>query len=222
MEINNIEEFKTKKYLLIPSLIPRDLCRIATKYALLKEKVEFSPEEGLDAQVEGAHSVYGDTLMETLMFFTKPHLEKATGLELVPTYTYYRVYRPGSILARHKDRPSCEVSVTICLGRKYIHQDTNFEWNMFVDPESPQIPLGVNGEFVSNNKPGIEVSQNIGDGLIYRGCELEHWRDKFLAEKDSYQVQVFFHYINKNGPFYPELVYDKRPGLGFRDKYRNN
>jgi hypothetical protein len=68
------EEFKINRYLDVKSLLPVDICKIATKYALLKEKVEFSPELGADAQVLGAHAVYGDTLMETLMFFTKPHL----------------------------------------------------------------------------------------------------------------------------------------------------
>lgn len=220
--MNTIEEFKTNRYLDIKSLVPKDICKIATNYALLKEKVEFAPEEGPDAQVIGAHSVYGDTLMETLMHFCRPHLEKLTGLELAPTYTYYRVYRPGAELFRHKDRPSCEISLTLCLGYKYKDVSEDYNWGMYVDRESYKIPLGKNGEFTSNNQPGYMVRQQPGDFIVYRGCEIEHWRDKFIAGDGSYQVQGFFHYIDKNGPYYPEYLYDQRPGIGYNEHHRKN
>jgi hypothetical protein len=216
------EDFKKNKYLDVKSLLPKDVCKIATNYALLKEKVEFAPETGPDAQVDGAHSVYGDTLMETLMHFCRPHLEILTGLELAPTYTYYRVYRPGAELFRHKDRPSCEVSMTLCLGYKYTDVSNDYHWGMYVDQASCNIPFGPNGEFISNNQPGYMVKQNPGDLIVYRGCEIEHWRDKFIAGLGSYQVQAFFHYIDKNGPYYPEFLYDKRPGIGYQETHRKN
>jgi hypothetical protein len=214
------EEFKLNRYLDIKGLLPTDICKVATKYALLKEQTEFAPELGADAQVLGAHSVYGDTLMETLMFFTKPHLEKLIGLELAMSYTYYRVYRPGAVLARHKDRASCEISMTVCLGTKYLHSDPSYNWGMYIDPDSVNKPVGPNGEFISNEKPGKMIAQNPGDIIVYRGCEVEHWRDPFAGKSGSYQVQAFFHFIDKNGPFYPEYEFDKRPGLGFTDTHR--
>jgi hypothetical protein len=214
------EEFKINRYIDVKSLLPTDICKIATKYALLKEKVEFAPELGADAQVLGAHSVYGDTLMETLMFFTKPHLEKLTGMELALSYTYYRVYRPGSILARHKDRPSCEISMTTCLGFNYVNPNPDYSWGMYVDADSVNKKLGPNGEFISNNKPGKMIAQQPGDAIVYRGCEVEHWRDRFECGAGSYQVQAFFHFVDKNGPFYPEYEFDKRPGLAYTDTDR--
>ena len=215
------DEFNSNRYLDIKSLLPSDICKIATKYALLKEKTEFEPESGLDAQVAGAHSVYSDTLMETLMHFTKPHVENLTGLELACSYTYYRVYRPGAELKRHKDRASCEISITVCLGTKYIGAPQNYNWGMYVDPDSINKPFGKNGEFISNNKPGKMIVQNPGDVIVYRGCEVEHWRDVFNAANGSYQVQAFFHFIDKNGPFYPEYEFDKRPGLGYTSDYKS-
>jgi hypothetical protein len=220
--MNTAEEFKQHKYLDVKSFIPQDLCKIAANYALLKEKITPSPEEGADAQVRGAHAAYGDTLMETLMHFCRPHLEKLTGLDLAPTYTYYRVYRPGAELFRHKDRPSCEISMTVCLKFNYIGTPPGYNWGMYVDPESPKIPHGPNGEFISNNQPGKMICQNAGDVIVYRGCEIEHWRDKFQAEPESYQVQAFFHYIDKNGPHYPVFLYDQRPGIGYSEYSRNN
>jgi len=218
----NNEEFKVNRYLDYKSLLPVDICKIATKYALLKEKIEYDPELGHDAQVPGAHSVYSDTLMETLMYFSKPHIERITGLELACTYTYYRVYRPGSELKRHKDRASCEISMTVCLGTKYVGMPEDYNWGMYVDPDSINKPFGPNGEFVTNGKPGKMITQQPGDAIIYRGCEIEHWRDPFNSAPGSYQVQAFFHFIDKKGPFYPEFEFDKRPGLGYTSDHKSN
>jgi|TARA_B110000503_G_C7068783_1_gene379973 hypothetical protein len=195
--MNNISLFAEKKYLDLKNVIPVDICKIITKYALLKEENEFTPELGNTAQVENAHSVYSDTLMETMLHFLLPHVEKNTGLSLCSTYTYYRVYRPGMMLDRHRDRPSCEISTTVCFGFNYINTDPEYRWGMYVEPE-------------------ILISQDPGDLIIYRGCEVDHWRDSFVAGSGSYQVQGFLHYIDKNGPFYPEYAYDKRPNLGYR------
>jgi hypothetical protein len=200
--MSNEKLFKQNKYVSVESLVPIDLCRIVTKYALLKEEVEFTPEVGPSVQVENAHSVYGDTLMETMLFFLHPHMEKNTGLKLCPTYTYYRVYRPGMKLDRHRDRESCEISTTVCFGFNYTEKSSDYRWGMSVEP-------------------GNLINQNPGDAIIYRGCEIDHWRDVFDAGPGSYQVQAFFHFIDKNGPFYPDFAYDARSGLGVRnDNYK--
>jgi hypothetical protein len=204
--MNNQEFFTKNKYAIAKKMIPLDLCRVITRYALLKEETEFSPDLGPRAQVENAHAVYSDTLMETMMYFIKPHMESNTGLSLCPTYTYYRVYRPGMKLDVHRDRPSCEISTTICFGFDYKSTDPNYRWGMSVEP-------------------GILINQEPGDAIIYRGCEVDHWRDVFKVGPGSYQVQAFFHYIDTNGPFYPEYAYDRRAGLGIRNdqlKHINN
>ena len=53
-------------------------------------------------------------------------MEKKTGLSLVPTYSYTRIYNKGNILKKHKDRPSCEISTTLHLGGDL--------WPIFIDP----------------------------------------------------------------------------------------
>jgi hypothetical protein len=208
--------FKENRYLFVKSMIPIDICKIATKYALMQEEVNYTPEDDEHAQVRGAHSRYSDLLMETLEFFLLPKMEKYTGLSLFPTYTYYRIYRPGHELTRHKDRPSCEISTTICLGKLYVTKDSNYNWGMYVDKDSYNTPLTDRGDFISSNNFGTLLTQEVGDAIIYRGCDLEHWRDPLTAEDGSYQVQAFFHYIDKNSNFYPEYAYDKRPGLGYK------
>jgi len=208
------EDFKTNGYVFAEKIIPKEICNLVTKYALIQEEVNFQ-EEGKYAQVPNSHAMYGDILMETVLSFMLPHMERITGLELFPTYSYYRVYRPGMILERHKDRPACEISTTACFGLKYNNVDENFNWGMYVDKDSRNVPLVDNTYFVSAGNPGTMIPQNPGDILVYRGCDLEHWREAFDAGPGSYQVQAFFHYINKSGPYYPEWCFDTRPGVGY-------
>lgn len=206
------ENFKNNGYLALSAIIPKDICNLTTQYCLLQEKINPRKEDD-SGQVPFSHSIYADTLMETLMVFMKPHMEKYTGLELCPTYSYFRVYRPGMELLRHTDRPSCEISTTICFGYHYTETNPDYNWGMYVDPTHRH---DINKEdFSSKGNAGIMTKQTPGDCIIYRGCEIEHWRDPFEAGPNSYQVQGFFHYINKNGPYYPEFAYDKRPGVGF-------
>lgn len=200
--MNNPELFKKNNYLDLKGVIPIDVCRIVTKYSLLKEETSFEPETGDNAQVQNSHSVYGDTLMETMLYFLHPHLEKNTGLDLCPTYSYYRVYRPGMVLEKHKDRPSCEISATVCFGFRYNNTDQDYRWGMYVDT-----PQG-----------GKMIPQNPGDIIVYKGCEVDHWRDSFNCGNNSYQVQAFLHFIDKNGPYYPEYAYDNRAGIGYLNK----
>jgi hypothetical protein len=214
IEMHN--NFKNNKYLLVKSMIPNDICKIATKYAIMQEEVDYTPEDDEYAQVRGSHSRYSDLLMETLQFFLLPKMEKSTGLSLFPTYTYYRIYRPGHELTRHKDRPSCEISTTILLGKFYNNTNSEYNWGMYIDKNSYKIPIAANDNFVSGNNPGTLLKQEVGDAIIYRGCDIEHWRDPLQGDPGTYQVQAFFHYIDKNGPFYPEYAYDKRRGLGYK------
>jgi|TARA_B110000977_G_scaffold94658_1_gene125108 hypothetical protein len=207
--------FKNNFYIDCKQIIPADLCNVVTKYCLMREENFNEPEPEDEGQVPFAHSVYADTLMETLEYFLLPHMEASTGLSLCPTYSYYRVYRPGQELERHKDRESCEVSTSVCFGIQYNDVDKDYHWSMYVDKDSNHTPKL--GNFISANNLGTPVQQTPGDILIYRGVDIEHWRDKFVAGLNSYHVQGFFHYIDKDGPYYPEWIYDKRPRLGYKE-----
>jgi hypothetical protein len=48
-----------------------------------------------------------------------------------------------------------------------------------------------------------------GDGVLYSGCDIEHWRNKCDGPPDYYSGQVFLHYVRANGP-YAEYAGDKR------------
>jgi len=52
---------------------------------------------------------------------------------------------------------------------------------------------------------------DVGDMLVYSGCELEHWREPFEGDTCG---QVFLHYNHVNGPFAQKNIFDGRPMLG--------
>jgi hypothetical protein len=209
--------FKTKKYQVIRQALSKELSNFIFNYMMLqRDAVDFmmknnkvnpaNPFMGnrVDQQIPGAYSKYGDWVMETLLMYMIPIMKAKTGLELIPTYSYTRLYEKGNILRRHKDRPSCEVSTTLHLGGD--------EWPIFLDPTGGNFVIN---EFKQIHKPGapkgVRVDLKIGDMLIYSGCELEHWREPFQGNVCS---QVFLHYNHANGPFAKTNLLDGRPLLG--------
>jgi len=199
-------QFKKKKYTVIKQAISKDLATFIYNYFLMKKQVYdtclkdryISPYEvilgyyeGANEQIPNTYSCYSDIAMETLLLKCQQVMEKTTGLKLQPAYTYARIYKKGDVLKRHKDRFSCEISTTMNLGGD--------KWDIYLEPSGKE------------GMKGVKVSLNPGDMLVYRGCELEHWRNKFKGKECC---QVFLHYNNKKTPGSEFNLFDKRPHLG--------
>ena len=210
--------FKTKGYGVIKKAISKELADFCYNYFLIKRSVadtffthnylkgDKNSEWGTwnDPQVPNVYSHYADTCMETLLLKLKNKMEKYTGLKLVPTYSYARLYEKGAVLFRHKDRPSCEISTTLNLGGEL--------WPIYIDPTGSNNVIDEYKGIMKPNAPkGNKVDLKPGDMLIYSGCELEHWREPFQGKLCG---QVFLHYNHANGPFAKSNLYDKRPLLG--------
>ena len=204
------------KYQVIKNAISYELANFIYNYFLLKkDAVEFmyknninyeSPLLGTwtDKQVPNTYSHYADMVMETLLMKVLPIMKKETGLELIPTYSYARVYKKGDILRRHKDRPSCEISTTLNLGGD--------PWPIFIDGTGADSVIDEYKQIHKPNAPeGTKVLLEVGDMLVYSGCELEHWREPFEGNLCG---QVFLHYNHVNGPFAGTNMFDGRPKLG--------
>ena len=208
-------DFKKNKYVIIKNAINKDLATFLFNYLCMQKQVYdtclqekyISPYEILlgtydDLQVPNTYSIYADVALETLMLKCQPGMEKATGLKLYPAYTFARIYKKGDILKRHKDRFSCEISTTMNLGGD--------PWPIYLDPTNTDIPSEDKPYEVIGNK-GVKVDLKPGDMLVYRGCELEHWRNKFKGKECC---QVFLHYNNAKTKGSRENMFDKRKHLG--------
>lgn len=142
-----------------------------------------------DDQVPKTPCVYGDGVVDGLMGDIKPLIEAHTGLKLYPTYSYARIYKTGDKLDPHRDRPACEISISLNLGQE------------------PDEPWALN---VGEKDAPFAAMLHPGDVLLYRGCDFTHWREPYQGNK---LVQVFVHYVDANGPHAHEK-FDSRASLG--------
>lgn len=129
--------------------------------------------------------LYADPPIENILHYIKPKIEEAYGKELIPTYSFWRRYFKGQDCPPHIDRPSCEVSLTLNLGG-----DGGDNWAIYVGDQKFEL--------------------DIGQAVIYKGCEQEHWRHELQYK---HHTQIFLHYIEKKGQFDPQFAYDQRPNL---------
>ena len=155
-------------YKLIKNFFDKNELKIYQKYCY--NKLDESKSYKIDPQ-SFSPSWYDDPLMNSLLDIKLPIVEKESNLKLFPTYSYWRMYTWGSFLKKHKDRPSCEISVTVHISGK-----------------SNNFPIFIDGE---------EIHTEPGDGVIYKGIEVPHWRGTL---REDFQCQVFLHYVNQNGP----------------------
>ena len=145
------------------------------RYTLWQESIA-PPETFNDHQSPGMFAAYKDPVMQFLHARLWPRMEEVTGLSLLPTYTYFRVYRPGAILEKHTDRPACEASATLLVGTNQAES-----WPRVID--------------------GEQSVQQPGEMAVYRGCEVEHWREPMTGPDDAFHVQLFVHYVDADGPY---------------------
>ena len=186
------EAFAKNRYVYLSGVLNREDCEQLTNYMFdLYNKGQLEK----DPQCPLSDSIYGSEVFDAILEKLATPLSAQLGVELLPTYTYARIYRPNETLVKHKDRESCEISGTMTLG---------------FDPGSGIWPIffGKNDDDVV----GTPMEINTGDLVMYRGNELNHWRPQY---KGQWQVQVFFHYVDANGP-HKDFAYDKRPTLGIK------
>lgn len=168
------DAFRRQGYVVVPRLIELALADflwsyIHTKFASLLLTTG-------DPLVPNTPSGYGDPAFDGLLEYLRPQIEAQSGLALYPTYSHFRLYKHGDILKRHRDRPACEISVTLNLG-----QAPADPWPISVERDA--------GPYTAHLVPG--------DALLYRGHDCFHWRDAFQGSR---MAQVFLHYVDRNGP----------------------
>ena len=208
-QVSPVDVFEKNRYILVKKFLQGPMLNVAHRYALMKVQTGQVTRE--DKQVPGTPSLYGDTLMETIMEMALPQVEQLTGKKLFPTYAYFRVYGKGDELRPHVDRPSCEISFTICLGYDVSNvADKNYQWPIFVDNSKDYRHFGDEALRLAQPGEGTPALLSPGDCVIYRGCEVRHWRDTFQG---NYQAQAFIHYVDQEGP-YARYKFDTRPMLG--------
>jgi hypothetical protein len=152
----------------IKNFFNKEELNILQKYCY--NKLDFDKNYVLDDQ-SFSPAWYDDPLMTALLDIKLSRVELKSKLKLFPTYAYWRYYVFGGSLAKHTDRPACEISVSACI-KKYDN------WPIIVE--------------------GTSFELDEGDAILYAGCDQKHWRPGVY--KGEGMAQVFLHYVNQNGP----------------------
>ena len=186
-----MSKFKSVGYTKVDGLVDAQTVKTISQYFENKiNRGEWAAKKEVEVGDASKLGYYADPLVEVLLKQCLPAIEEQTGLQLEPTYSFSRVYQEGEELTPHIDRPSCEISATInvaCTGET---------WPIWMQYE--------------NNDPA-KCLLNPGDAVVYKGCEVTHWRRKL--PKGHINVQFMLHYVDKNGP-HAGYKFDKREALG--------
>lgn len=187
-------QFEKHGAILVKDVIDKNLANFFT-HVLLRSP-NYGSGQSQDPQVVGSlglmhHEVMFETAHEKIWSAVENILEE----ELIPTYAYARAYTNGNELKKHTDRPACEVSVTVQLGRSH-----HYAWPIFMGNQR------------------FDLAE--GDGVIYQGCNIEHWRNVCDGPDNYISGQVFFHFVKANGGHAKE-IYDKRWGATVKPYVRN-
>jgi len=141
-----------------------------------------------EKQVAGSVARYGVPYLKPAHQDIQQAVQRVIGEKLYPTYYYDRFYFKGQELTRHTDRGACEISVTV-----NISHNLDYDWPIYFE-----LPDGRVEEF----------TMQPGDGVIYHGITLPHWREPMKGDRSSYFHQCFFHYVRANG-LYLEHAFDR-------------
>lgn len=159
-------------YIYVPEFISGD--EVHSLLIKFKEHCKKFDIKG-DSQAPNSQAVYDFLPFVKLLVKKVPCVSELLGEDVFPTYTYARIYKNGSVLKRHRDRPACEISFTLNLAK-------DSDWPIYFQRPDGSETL---------------VELNPGDAVLYLGCQADHWRNKFEGEE---HVQVFLHYVRANGP----------------------
>jgi len=180
-------EFQQKSCVLIKSFLDPQSVQTVSRYM---EYAITGDAYNCPEDTWSKYSRYADPLIETILYNSKAEVEQITGLSLNPTYSFSRVYVKNDVMPKHVDRPSCEVSLTVNVAT------VGEKWPIWM-----QVP----------GQDPVSITLEPGDAVVYKGCEVQHWRE--TAVNTEITAQFMLHYVNKNGPF-AGYKFDARPKLG--------
>lgn len=195
--MTNAEIFNSNGCVRVNNFIDEQTVAVVSQYLENKIRRGEWVEGNEGPQAASKYFYYADPLVEVLLLASQKAVEEVTGKELIPTYSYARIYQPGESLEPHIDRSACEISVTVNVASKgeispiYMQYDGN-------DPEKHTL--------------------NPGDAIVYKGCEAMHWRRPL--KDGQLNVQFMLHYVDKNG-LNAACAKDKRPAYGMPQTSRS-
>ncbi len=129
-----------------------------------------------DGQVTRRHGWHDEPMARFLHHQLTPFVSRVAGEPVKATYCYSSAYHGGAALPAHVDREQCEFTMSLLLDQSAeLAHDPWALW--FAAPSGHR-----------------RVVLNPGEAVLFRGCDLPHWRDAAPAEHE--QTMLLFHYVS--------------------------
>ena len=167
-------QFREKGYVPVGNLIhPFNLAALRRYYrqAVRRRAIPLG-----DEQCPLRYGVHNESVARFFHHQIAKALGAIVGEAIKPSYVYSASYLSGAELKKHMDRQQCEFSVTLCLDF------------------SPEPEIATSWPILLDTVEGVvTVYQALGDGLVYRGTRVPHYRNILAAGHMS--TSIFFHYV---------------------------
>jgi hypothetical protein len=129
-----------------------------------------------DGQVELRSAIHNEPTVASLHQGLALIVSGIAGETVRASYCYLSCYEAGAVLAPHVDRPQCNYNLSLVLDMQ----------GPAGEPDPWPIYLELDG------RPEAVLLQ-VGDGLVYSGTELLHWREALPAGQRA--IVCFFHFV---------------------------
>lgn len=194
-------------YALLKALIAPDTCRLLMQR--IKTDTGDAPlplssvREFPNLLARPAFEIYSQLYppLDAFLWGLTPRIADLTGLSLVPTYCYFRIYREGDVCRVHSDRQSCEHSLSLTLD----YSDGEI-WPLEVSPQRLAAPSAVvAADF--GDASSTPLAMEAGDAVLYQGTHYRHGRT--TPNPNGWSAHLFLHWVDASGP-YADFAHDRR------------
>jgi len=166
------DQFAEQRYCELPALINEAHAKALGRY--YRELIRSGWELG-DAQVSNRYGQHNEVMARYFHHQFTAFLDRIAGEPIKPSYTYVSAYRAGAMLRAHVDRKQCEFTLSLVIDGE--DAECSSPWPLWLNASQGKVAL----------------TQRTGDGVLFRGCELPHWREPSATPRDS--TILLFHYV---------------------------
>lgn len=187
-------KFVESRYAVLPEILPPAQMAAMRRFYRAYVDAGFMPFG--DPQVPNRFRQHNEPFAATLHRSCALLMSRIVGEEVIPSYSYAASYKEGASLRPHTDREQCEYSISFQVDYTPEQSGQRSPWPLYVEPLGSSTD-GISDDWFdeySKERPGkIGVNLASGDGLIYKGRELVHYR--FELPPGHRSTSLFFHYV---------------------------
>lgn len=203
------EEYRSEGYVLLRGLFPAEILR--RLHSQIREALGASQSQAFVKDsvllTKPAIEVYSQEYprLSAFLWGLTPCVAEIAGVELMPSYAYFRLYQQRDVCKVHFDRPACEHSLSLVL-----ELSDAIPWPLAIGHEHRARPTTtVESDFGSESYSALPMSA--GDAVMYRGVNHRHGR--IDPNPNQWSAHLFMHWVDAAGP-YADHAFDQVKLMG--------